>query len=461
MNPVASHARVLIVGAGFGGLACARKLAGKPVDVLILDANNYHLFTPLLYQVASSLLNPSDIARPVRSIFGGKPNVHFRQALVTGFDFEKKTVFTAEGAEIPYDYLVIAAGSTTNFFGIEGVEARALGLKDLGEALELRNHILRCLEVASLKGFREAEPWLTFVVVGGGPTGVEYAGALSELIRGVLPEEYPELATQPIRVVLVEAMDQVLPQFPRELGEEARRELERRDINVLTGVRVEAVTPDTVRLSDGSTIETHTLVWAAGVRPGYLADAIDVQRSRTGRIEVDRYLRVRGTDDVFAIGDIASVVQDGEEVPMLSAPAIQEGRKVAENILRKLERKPLKPFKYRDRGSMAAIGRNAAVAALGPFRLKGFIGWVTWLVVHLYFLIGFRNRIAVLLSWAWNYFRADRPVRIITRARDRGAAPASGRPLVGHSWTFGEPVRSRAASAASDVDGGRTGDAEG
>jgi len=450
MNGNPGRPRVVIIGAGFGGLACAQKLANKPVEVLIIDANNYHLFSPLLYQVASSLLNPIDIARPVRSIFGGKHNVHFRQALVTGFDFKKKRVYTADGPEIPYDFLVIAAGSTTNFFGIEGVEARALGLKDLGEALELRNHILRCLEVASLKQFEEAEPWLTFVVVGGGPTGVEYVGALSELIRGVLPEEYPELSGQPIRLVLVEAMDRLLPQFPEELGEEARRELVRRNVSVITGARVEAVTPDTVRLSNGSIIRSHTLVWAAGVRPADLAGAIDVPRSRSGRIQVDRYLRVPGTDDVFAIGDIASVVQDGGEVPMLSAPAMQEGRAVAANILRKLNRKPMKPFRYHDRGSMATIGKNAAVAQVGPLRFTGFIGWVAWLVVHLYYLIGFRNRLAVLASWAWNYFRSDRPVRIITRARERGVVPSAGAPLVGHSWILGEPVGSGARGAGGD-----------
>ncbi|MCK9518464.1 MAG: NAD(P)/FAD-dependent oxidoreductase [Dehalococcoidia bacterium] len=422
--------RVVIIGAGFGGLACAKKLAGQPVDVLLLDANNYHLFTPLLYQVASSLLNPSDIARPVRSIFGGTQNVRFRQAHVTGIDFDRKRVRTAKGIDVDYDYLVVAAGSTTNFFGIEGVEERALGLKDLSEALELRNHILRCLEAASLMTPEEAEPWLTFVVVGGGPTGVEYAGALSELIHGVLPDEYPELAGHPIRVVLVEALPQVLPPFPEDLGREAHTKLERRGITVLTGLRVSAVTPEEVELSDGSTIRSHTLVWAAGVRPNDLAGAIDVSRSRSGRVEVDAYLRVPSVPGVFAIGDIASFVQDGKEVPMLSAPAMQEGRSVAENILRSIAGLPLKPFHYRDKGSMATIGKNAAVAQLGPLHLKGFIGWVTWLIVHLYYIIGFRNRLAVLLGWGWNYVRSDRPVRIITRARERGAGPPAGRPLV-------------------------------
>ena len=414
--------RVVIIGAGFGGLSCAKKLAGRRVDVLLIDRNNYHLFTPLLYQVASSLLNPSDIAQPVRSMFRGSRNVRVLRAEVTGIDFDRKAVRTADGGEHAYDRLVIAAGSTTNYFGLESVERTALGLKDLPEALELRNHILSALEQATQAGEEEAARWLTFVVVGGGPTGVEYAGALAELVRAVLPNEYPELAARTVRIVLVEGLDEVLPTFPADLGREARRALAGRGIDVVTGVRVMDVGDGgSIVLSNGRELRAGTLVWAAGVKPAGLAEALDVPRSRSGRVEVDEYLRVKGRDGVYAIGDIASVIDDGHEVPMLSAPAMQEGRHVARAIIDELEGGLPRPFRYRERGSMATIGRNAAVAELRGLHLKGFIGWLTWLVVHLYYLIGFRNRLTVLLGWAWNYIRFDRPVRIIARARgERG-----------------------------------------
>jgi NADH:ubiquinone reductase (H+-translocating) len=416
------HPRVVIVGAGFGGLQCARKLQDKPVDVLVVDRNNYHLFTPLLYQVASSLLNPSDIARPVRSIFRRSRNVRFRQAEVVEVDFERKVVLTQKGAEVPYDTLVLGAGSATNYFGISGAEQRMLGLKDLPEALELRNSILNILEFATSMTGEDVRSWLTFVVAGGGPTGVEYAGALSELLRLVVPGEYPELTGQRLRIVLVEGLDEVLPPFPRPLGRAAHRELEQKGIEVRTGVRVASFDGERVMLSDGRVIPARTVVWAAGVKPSPLAEALGLPRSRSGRIEVDEHLRVRderARGHIYAIGDIASFVQDGKEVPMLSAPAMQQGRLVAANILRTLRGEPPRPFRYRDRGTMATIGKNAAVAQVGRLRLDGFPGWVAWLVVHLYYLIGFRNRLAVLTSWAYNYLRSDRPVRIIARAGAR------------------------------------------
>lgn len=410
---------VVIVGAGFGGLECARKLARKPVRVTLVDRNNYHLFTPLLYQVASSLLSPGDIARPVRSLISRAANVRFRQAEVSAIDLERRRVLLCGGGELAYDYLVIAAGSTTNFFGIANVEERAFGLKDLPEALELRNQVLRCLETAALAEPAEAAPWLTFVVVGGGPTGVEYAGALSELLRMAVKEEYPELRDRPFRIVLVEGLEEVLPPFPRDLGRAAHRELERKGIEVITGVRVSSVGSEGVRLSNGELLAAETLTWAAGVRPADLGRAIATTKSHSGRLLVDEYLRLPGHDEVCAIGDIASFVQDGREVPMLSAPAMQEARVVARNILRAGRGEAPQPFRYRDRGSMATIGKNAAVAQVGRLHLDGFLGWMAWLLVHLYYLIGFRNRLAVLASWAWNYLRSDRPVRIIARARER------------------------------------------
>lgn len=411
--------RVVIIGAGFGGLECAKKLAGRAVQVRIIDRNNYHLFTPLLYQVASSLLNPGDIARPVRAIFRGSGNVRFTQAEVVGVDLERQVVKTTDLPDIPYDFLVVAAGSTTNFFGMSAVAERALGLKDLSEALELRNHILRCLEAAATKAPDEAGPWLTFAIVGGGPTGVEYAGALSELVRILLPGEYPELAHQKIRILLLEGMDELLPPFPSGLGAKARLELQQKGVEVRTGVRVTSADDEGVQLSNGEFVATRTLIWSAGVRPADLATALDVGVSRSGRIEVDRFMRIRGQDGAFAIGDIASVPRGEKEIPMLSAPAMQEGRVVAENILRTVQGKPLRAFRYRDRGSMATVGKGVAVASIGPIQMAGFPGWIAWLAVHLYYIIGFRNRFVVLSGWAWNYLRSDRPVRIITRARGR------------------------------------------
>lgn len=324
------------------------------------------------------------------------------------------------GEPIAYDELVIAAGSTTNFFGAGGVEAHAFGLKDLPEALELRNHILECLEAASGAPPETTARLLSFVVVGGGPTGVEYAGALSELLRGVIPDEYRELQPESVRIVLVEARNEVLPPFPADLGRAAHDELRRKGVEVRTGASVAGYDGAAVQLTDGTTIEAGTLVWAAGVKPAALAAAIDLPRTRGGRIQVDEFLRVPGHEEVHAIGDIAgALLKDGREVPMLSAPAMMEARCVAANIRAKTEGRPPRAFRYRDKGSMATIGKNAAVAAIGPVHLRGFIGWLVWLVVHLYYIIGFRNRFAVLMSWAWNYLRSERPVRIITRARQR------------------------------------------
>jgi len=410
--------RVVIIGAGFGGLECARKLAGKPVEALIIDRNNYHLFTPLLYQVASSLLNPSDIAHPVRAILGKANNVRVRHGEVTGVDFERSAVLLADGERVVYDYLVVAAGSTTNYFGMRNVEERAFGLKDLPEALELRNHVLGCLESAASSP-DEARAWLSFVVAGGGPTGVEYAGALSELAKLVLRQEYPELSDKQVRIVLVEGLPELLPTFSATLGRAARAALARKGVDIWTNTRVTDASEGAVTFSDGRTLEARTLIWAAGVRPAALAATLDIRRSGSGRIEVDQFLRLPGHPAVFAIGDVAAVPHRGSEVPMLSAPAIQEARVVATNILRSVAGESLQLFRYRDRGSMATIGKNVAVAELGWLRMTGFGGWVLWLAVHLYYIIGFRNRLAVLAGWAWNYLRSDRPIRIIARAKER------------------------------------------
>ena len=411
--------KVVIVGAGFGGLQCAKKLSGEPVDVLLIDRNNYHLFTPLLYQVASSLLDPSDIAYPVRAVFRHARNVRFRVGEVNGVDVAGKAVTTADGARLPYDYLVIAAGSQDNFFGLTSVEKVALGLKDLSHAITLRTHVIRAFEAAS----RETDPapragWLSFVVVGAGPTGVEYAGALSELIYRVLARDYPELDLSAVRVILVEAQNQVLPAFLPNLGKDAQRRLEKARVQVRLGARVLEATDQCVRLSGGEEIRCRTLVWAAGVRAERLGTLDAMPTTRSGRLAVDECLRVPGHPGVFAIGDVAGFVQNGQELAMMSPQAMQAGRYVARAVLRLVRGVPLVPFRYHDKGAMATIGRHAAVAQVGKFSFKGLLGWLAWLFLHLYYITGYRNRLAVFGSWLWNYIFYDRPIRLITRGRD-------------------------------------------
>jgi NADH dehydrogenase len=411
--------RVVIVGAGFGGLQCARRLVGKPVDVLLVDRHNYHLFTPLLYQVASSLLNPSDIAYPVRAVFRSARNVAVRVAEVTGVDLAAGVVRTAAGPDEPFDYLVLATGARINFFGQDAIAAHAFSLTTLPAALQLRDHVLRCFEAATAADLVNRQRLLTFVVVGAGPTGVEYAGALGELVRIMAGRDYPGISRADVRILVLEGADRVLPAFPATLGEDARRRLHRLGATTRTGVMVQSADGQSVTLSTGEVLPCGTLVWAAGVQPNTLDQGLQVARGRAGRIEVDAWLRLPGQDRVFAIGDAAAFLQDGKPLPMLAQPAIQAGRAVAASILRDLAGRPPRPFRYKDPGIMATVGRNAGVALIRGIRLKGWFGWVTWLAVHLLFIIGFRNRVAVMLRWAWNYFFYDRPIRFIIGDRER------------------------------------------
>jgi NADH dehydrogenase len=407
----------VIVGGGFGGLACARKLDGEPVDVVLLDGRNYHLFTPLLYQVATALLNPSDIAYPFRARFRRSRNVRFRQERVAHVDVAGKRVRTFEGDELSYDYLVIATGSENNYFGNEALAEHTIGMKTLEEALRLRNHVLACLEIAE----QERDPderrrWLTFVIAGGGPTGVEYAGALGELLKLVLGRDYPTLSPEDARIVLLEGQDRLLGVFAPRLGRYAERVLRRRGVEVRTSALLKEATDRSVLLSDGERIETRTIVWSAGVRPGHPAAEPDPPHTRSGRIEVDERFRVAGMRGAFAIGDVAGARGRDGELPMLSPVAMQAARYVARQILAETGRgSPPGAFHYIDKGTMATIGRSAAVGQIKGIQLTGFIGWVGWLVVHIYYLIGFRNRLVVLGSWAWNYLRRDRPIRIVAR----------------------------------------------
>ena len=416
----AKRPQVMIVGGGFGGLACAKALRGGDADVLLIDHRNYHLFTPLLYQVATALLNPSDIAFPFRALFRRWKNVNFRQDRIVGIDRLSNTVKTVEGNEIAYDYLVLATGSTDNHFGNEALAEHTISMKTLPEAMQLRNHVLASLEHAErLPAGDERRGWMTFVVVGGGPTGVEYAGALAELLSLTMGRDYPDLARADARVILIEAHERLLGAFPESLSEYARAQVTKRGVEVRTGALVEDADVDHVQLSGGQRIDTHTTVWSAGVRPNdaALGDA-DLERSRSKRVDVDERFRVDGSTNVFAIGDLASVDEHGQELPMLSPPAMQGGRYVAARINdviaggpEALDRAP--DFRYKDKGTMATIGRNSAVGVVRGVKFKGFFGWVAWLFVHLYYVIGFRNRLLVLSQWAWDYLRRDRPIRII------------------------------------------------
>lgn len=409
------HPRVVIVGAGFGGLQCAKALRGEPVDVVLVDRQNYHLFTPLLYQVASCLLAPSEITAPLRKVLSGVPNVRYRQGEVVDVDFTEQHVRLGDGAVLEYEELVLATGSVTNFYGNDAIESRALGLKDLGEALQLRNHVLDCLERATAaSNSAERERLLTFCIVGGGPTGVEYAGALAELARLVLPREYPELRPHEFRIVLLEGGDRVLPMFKPRLSAYGRRELERRGVDVRTNVLVASADDAGVVTRDGVELYTATIVWTAGVQPTEVAVHPGVKRTDTRRLAVDDHLRILGVQHAYAIGDVAAGPdRKGQTLPMLATPAMQAGRYVAHQIVRG---EPGRRFRYIEKGTMATIGRRAAVAQIGPLQITGFIGWVTWLVVHLYYLIGFENRLRVLMRWSWYYLRLDRPVRSILRA---------------------------------------------
>jgi len=412
---MSARPKVVIVGAGFGGLQCAQALIGEPVDVLVIDDRNYHLFTPLLYQVASCLLAPSEITTPLRTLFRGAPNIRYRQGHVEAIDTNAKSLTLADDDVLAYDALVIATGSVTNYYGKSDVRAQALGLKDLGEALRLRNHVLTCLERAVIEPEGDdRRRHLTFCVVGGGPTGVEYAGALAELVRLVLPREYPDLDHRDVRIVLVEGTDRVLPAFAPRLSAYAKQALERLGVEVRCNSLVASADGRSVTLVDGTHVPTYSMIWAAGVQP---ADPLDgATAASSGRIAVDDHLRVVGAEDAYAIGDVAAGRDHkGATLPMLATPAMQEGRYVAREIT---NGPSAKPFRYRNRGTLATVGRSAAVGKIGPLQLTGFIGWVVWLTVHLYYLIGFGNRVRVLARWAYYYVRLERPVRIIARAND-------------------------------------------
>lgn len=404
---------MVIIGAGFAGLWAARGLANRSPGVLLVDRTNFHTFFPLLYQVAAAELEPEDIAHPVRSILRGAQNVRFALAEVRGVDLDQRTVDVG-GESVPYDYLVVAPGSTSHFFGVPGAEEFAFPLRTLEEAVRLRNHILGCFERADREGDEgRRRAWLTFAIVGGGPTGVEFAGALAELIRGSMQRDYAHLDFREVRVVLLEALDSLLQAMPAKLGAYALRRLRKMGVEVRLDSPVARVTADGVELQDGAALPTRTVVWTAGVRGPPALEAWGLPVNRQALVEVDATLRVPGRPRVYVAGDAAAVA-GGESVPMLATSAIQEGETVARNILRQMRGEEPLPFEYEDLGTLAVIGRNAGVAHLfGRTTFTGFLAWALWLVIHIVRLIGFRNRFVVLSSWAVDYFLLERAVRLI------------------------------------------------
>ncbi len=407
--------RVVIVGAGFGGMKAARALADAPVDVLLVDRYNYHTFQPLLYQVATAALEPEEVAHAVRGIYQSQKNFSFRLATVTGVEWERNELRLEGGATISFDFLILAAGASTTYFGIEGVEENSFPLKSIPEAVNLRSHIMRQFEGADANPALIDEGALTFVVVGGGPTGVEMAGSLVELFEMVLKKDFPNLDISRTRVVLVEATDRLLAPFHESSRATALEVLRRRGVEVRLSEAVVKATPDAVYFKRGEHIPTHTLIWAAGVRANPLADMLGLEQTRGARVVAKEDLSVPTHPHVFVIGDMAaSKYPNGDLHPQLAQVAIQGAGHVAKQIKRRLRGELPTRFSYFDPGIMATIGRSAAVAELPlGLRFTGFIAWLMWLFLHLMYLVGFRNRLQVFTNWLWNFVTYDRSARLI------------------------------------------------
>jgi NADH dehydrogenase len=412
--------RVVIVGGGFAGMTAAKTLARLPVEITLVDRHNYHTFTPLLYQVATAGLASDDIAPNLRGIVQRYSNVDAVMAEVRGVDFERREVLVEHGPAIPYDTLVLAAGAVTSDFGVPGVREHAIGLKTLSDATRVRSEVLRRFEETNTDPSLLDDGNLTFVVAGGGPTGVELCGALAELFTKVLAKDFKKLDVDRARVVLVEMTDHLLDAFSQPSRSEAIWQLRLRGVEVWLGRSIVSVEAHAVHLDDGRVIPTRTVVWAAGVKANPLADALGLTQTKRGQIVVNDDLTVPGHPEVCGIGDLAAATgPDGRAYPQLAPVAMQGARHVARTIDRRRRGKRTRSFRYVDKGSMATIGRRSAVAEL-PFgiRFGGTLGWLSWLGLHLVFLVSFRNRVVVLVNWAWNYLNWDRGNRVIVRDDD-------------------------------------------
>ncbi|HEY1536539.1 MAG TPA: NAD(P)/FAD-dependent oxidoreductase [Polyangiaceae bacterium] len=450
--------RVVVIGGGFGGVAATKALAGAPVHVTLLDRSNHYLFQPLLYQVAMAGLAPNEIASPIRGVLRHIDNARVLLAEVTSVDLATRRVFSRECSALDYDYLVLAPGAVNSYFGHDDWPHVAPGLKDLDDAVEIRRRVLLAFEAAE----REPDPaaqrqHLTFVVIGGGPTGVELAGAIAELATFVLARDFRAIKPDATRVVLIEGGPRVLASFAPDLSERARESLHEMGVEVRVNSRVTAIDEQGVAIGD-TRIDASTVLWAAGVRASPLCERLGLPVDRSGRVEVEADCSVPGHPEVFVIGDAASFTPAGstEPLPGVSPVAMQQGRFVARMIERSLEKRDRGSFVYLDKGSMATIGRRRAVASVGKLHLSGFIAWLAWLTVHIFYLIDFRNRVVVLFDWAWSYLTYQRGSRLITGHRTDAGAPvravASSPPRSG-----GDRLQLHGEALKLGANGGRVG----
>lgn len=421
--------QVIVVGGGFGGVRTAERLSRPDVDgdvhVTLIDRTNHHVFAPLLYQVATAGLSPQDVAHSLRAMNARRDNVYVRQGVVESVELDAGRVRLRGGVALGYDHLILAPGAVTSDFGVPGVAQHALSLKSVGDAVAIRNRVLERFEAAAA-GSDDAGD-LTVVVAGGGPTGVELAGAMAELRDVLLRRDFVELADRQVRVVLVERLDTVLPGFAESSRRYARRVLERAGVELMLGVGIAQVEDDHLLLEDGSTLRARTVVWAAGVRANPLLATLGVPLDRSGRVAVEPDLSLPGHPEVSVVGD-AAVIRDasGATIPQVAPAAMQQGRHAAEQVLRRIDGRATVPFRYRNRGSMATIGRNAAVNEY-PFglKLRGPVAWLAWLFLHLLYLAGFRNRLSALFTWGWSYLTYDRSLRVVIDSPPRAATPAT------------------------------------
>ncbi len=425
MNPNSEekkHNRVVIVGAGFGGMALARKLSDKKeFEVLLIDKNNYHQFQPLFYQVATAGLEPSAIAFPLRKVFQGKKNVSIRVTEVKGVNTKENKILTGLG-EISYDHLVLAMGADTNFFGMKNIVEKAIPMKSVSEALALRNRLLQNFEDAlSCSNEEDREALMNIVVVGGGPTGTEVSGTLSEMKNTVLPKDFPELDFSKMQIYLVEHSPKVLGPMSEQASSKAKIYLERLGVKVMVSTQVTDFDGKKVFLGDGSTIRSSNLIWAAGVKAVGIEGLPNEVYGRAGRIKVDRYNKVEGCTNIYALGDLALMTEDKypNGHPQVAQPAIQQGELLAKNLLNESSKKAKKPFSYKDLGSMATIGRNLAVVDLSFWKFQGFFAWLVWMFVHLMAILGVKNRLIIFINWCWSYITFDQSLRLIIRPESK------------------------------------------
>jgi NADH:ubiquinone reductase (H+-translocating) len=447
--------RVVIIGGGFGGLYAARELASEPVDVTLIDRRNHHLFQPLLYQVATAALSPADIASPIRSILRRQANVEMMMGEVEDICTPEQYVVLGNGTRIRYDYLVLASGAVDQYFGHPEWAELAPGLKSIDDAVEIRRRFLLGFEAAELEPDPDARcALLTTVVIGAGPTGVELAGAMAEMARHSLARDFRRIDPGNARIILLEGADRVLPAYPPSLSRKAEQALRKRGVDVRTNSIVTRIEADAVYVGE-ERIAARNVVWAAGVAASPLGRKLGVPLDRMGRVIVEPDLSIPGHPEVFVVGDLAMLEgKNGEPLPGLAPVAMQQGRTAARNILLLKEGRAPEPFRYRDKGSMATIGRGAAIAQLGWLRLSGFVAWLAWIFVHVFYLVGFRNRIAVLLEWGYAYLTWQRGARLITGPVGDVLAPAD-RPL-GEADTLEPPEREDALEATEQLAAART-----